>query len=234
MCGKPLSVCNPDLDRQLPEFAHGNAATARLFPDTQHILFVDVEIHIDRIELHDGRELRRRRRADQLANRDQMGADDAVERRNDFGVTVIDRGDPGIDLGLLQIGLRIVAGGRGAVERRLRDGLPLHQIRLPSEVGFGLLQRRLRASLGGLRLFELQLVGLGLDREQRRAFLDQCAVLIVDRLQHPLHPRDQIDRLDRSGVAGGLEIARDVALHGQSDLHLRRRRRHKTILFAGA
>jgi hypothetical protein len=232
LCGKPLSVCNPDLDRQLPEFAHGNAATARLFPDTQHILFVDVEIHIDRIELHDGRELRRRRRADQLANRDQMGADDAVERRNDFGVTVIDRGDPGIDLGLLQIGLRIVAGGRGAVERRLRDGLPLHQIRLPSEVGFGLLQRRLRASLGGLRLFELQLVGLGLDREQRGAFLDESAVLVIDRLQKALNARDEIDGLDRRGVAGGIEETRDGFLHRQPDIDFRRWRRHKTILFA--
>ena len=163
-----------------------------------------------------------------------MRADDAVERRDDVGIAVIDRRDLGVDLGLLQVGLGVVARRRGLVQRRLRDGLPRDQIRLALEIGFGLLQRGLHAGLGRLRLLKLQLVGLGLDREQRRAFLDQCAVLIVDRLQHPLRPRDQIDRLDRSGVAGGLEIARDVPLHGQSDLHLRRRRRHKTILFAGA
>jgi hypothetical protein len=63
--------------------------------------------------------------------------------------------------------------------------------------------------------------------------LHEGAVLVVDRLQEALHPRHQIDILDRRGVAGGFEIARDAFLCGQPDLDLRRRRRHKTILFAG-
>jgi hypothetical protein len=54
-------------------------------------------------------------------------------------------GDPGVDLGLLQIGLGVVARGRRVVEHCLRDGLPLHQIQLPLVVGLGLLQRRLGA-----------------------------------------------------------------------------------------
>src|SRR6266704_2983902 len=100
-----------------------------------------------------------------------MRADDAVERRDDVGIAVIDRRDLGVDLGLLQVGLGVVARRRGLIQRRLRDGLPRDQIRLALEVGFGLLQRGLCAGLGRLRLFKLQLVGLGLDREQRRAFL---------------------------------------------------------------
>jgi hypothetical protein len=44
--------------------------------------------------------------------------------------------------------------------------LLLNQIRLTFVVGFGLLQRRLRAGFGRLGLFEFQFVGVGLDREQ--------------------------------------------------------------------
>ena len=147
-----------------------------------------------------------------------MRADDAVERRDHIGIAVVDRRDLGVDLGLLQIGLRVVAVGRGGIERRLRDRLPLHQIRLALEIGFGLLQRCLRTGLGRLRLFELELVGVGLDREQRGAFLDESAVLVIDRLQKALHARDQIDGLDRRGVAGGIEKTRDGALHRQARL----------------
>ena len=203
------------------------------FPDPQHVLFVDVEIHIDRVERHDVGKLRRRRDADQFADRDQMRADDAVERRRDIGIAVIDRRDLGVDLGLLQVGLGVLARRRRSIERCLRDRLSLHQIRLPLEIGFGLLHRSLHAGFGGLRLIELQLVGFGLDREQRGAFLHEGAVLVVDRLQEALHARDQIDILDRRGIAGRLQIARDAALHRHGDLNFRRRRRHKSILFAG-
>jgi hypothetical protein len=89
------------------------------------------------------------------------------------------------------------------------------------------------ACLGGLCLLEFQFVGFGFDREQRGACFHHGAVFIVDRLQDALHPGDEIDRLHRSGIAGGFEIARDVALHRQRNVHLRRRWRHKTILFAG-
>jgi hypothetical protein len=126
-----------------------------------------------------------------------MRADEAVERRDDIGIAVIDRRNLGIDLGLLQTGLRIVAGGGRRLEGGLRDGLLGHQFRLPLEVGFGLFHRRLRADLGGLRLLQFQLVGLGLDREQRRAFLDEAAVLVVDRLQKTLHACHEINALDR-------------------------------------
>ncbi|MGY4415560.1 hypothetical protein ACVWW4_007296 [Bradyrhizobium sp. LB7.1] len=112
--------------------------------------------------------------------------------------------------------------------------MPLHQIALPLVVGFRLPERRLRTDLGGLRLLELELVGLGLDREQLGALFDEGAVRVVDRLQEALHARDEIDILDRRGVAGGLDIARDRALHGRGDVHLGRRRRDERILVLAA
>jgi hypothetical protein len=88
------------------------------------------------------------------------------------------------------------AGGR-IIQRRLRDRLSRDQIGLPLEIGLGLPDRSLRAGLGGLRLLELQLIGLGLDREQGRSFFHEGAVLILDRLQEALDARDQVDGLDR-------------------------------------
>src|SRR5882762_5297971 len=47
--------------RQLPiEIAHRDPLPPGFFPNPQHVLFVDVEIHVDWIELHDGRKLGRR------------------------------------------------------------------------------------------------------------------------------------------------------------------------------
>src|ERR1700736_1913793 len=100
-----------------------------------------------------------------------MRADDAVEGCDDVGIAEIDRRNLGVGLGLLQVGLGVVARRSGLIEGRLRDGLPRNQIRLALVVSFGLLDRRLRAGLGRLGLLQFQLVGFGLDREQRRTFL---------------------------------------------------------------
>ena len=85
-----------------------------------------------------------------------MRADDAIERRHHIGIAVIDRRDLGVDLGLLQIGLRVVARRGGVVERRLRNGLPLHQIGLPFEIGFGLAEVRLGGGATGTTLAKLK------------------------------------------------------------------------------
>ena len=164
----------------------------------------------------------------------EMPGDGAVERCSHGGIAVIDRSEPGVGLGLLQIGPGVVVRRGRLIQRRLRDGLPLHQFGLALEIEFGLSQGCLCAGFGGLRLLELQFVGLGLDREQRGAFLHEGAVLVIDRLQEALHARDQIDALDRGSVAGRIEKARDRALHRQRDVHLRQRRRDKGVLFAAA
>ena len=161
-----------------------------------------------------------------------MGADDAVERRGDIGIAEIDGGDLGVDLGLQQVGLGVVPRRGGLIEGGLRDGLSRDQIRLALVVGLGLFQRRLGARFGRLRLLKLEPIGLGLDREQRGAFLHERTVLIIDRLQHALYPRHQIDRLDRRGIAGRLQIAGNGALHRERDIDRRRRRRHERVLLA--
>ena len=153
---------------------------------------------------------------------------------DDIGIAVIDRRDLGVGLGLLQVGLGVVAGRSGGIERRLRDRLPRDQIDLALVVGFGLLQRRLRAGFRRLGLLEFQLVGSGSIVNSVVPCFHEAAVLVVDRLQHALHPRHEIDALDRRGVAGGFEITRDGPLHRHADIDLRRRRRHKAILFAAA
>jgi hypothetical protein len=60
----------------------------------------------------------------------------------------------------------------------------------------------------------------------------EAAVLVLDFLQEALHARHQIDGVERCGVAGRLEIARQWLLHRRRDNDLGRRRRDITILFA--
>ena len=204
---KTVFVLQPDPDRQSREIARRQSPPRGFGADPQHVLFVDVEIHVNGVELHDGRELGRRRRTDEFSDRNKMRADDAIERRDDIGIAEIDCGDPGVGLGLLQAGLGVIAGRSGRIEGRLRNRLPGNQIHLTVVVGLGLLQCRPRPGLGRLCLLELVLVGFGLDREQRRALLHETAVLVVDRLQHALHPRHEID---------GLKSARCCRWHRES------------------
>jgi hypothetical protein len=98
-----------------------------------------------------------------------MRTDDAIERCDDIGVTVIDRGDLGVDLGLLQIRLRIVTYGYGLIEIGLRRKLLGDQIGLTLVFRFSLFQGCLGACFGGLCLLQLQLVGFGFDGEERGA-----------------------------------------------------------------
>jgi hypothetical protein len=69
-----------------------------------------------------------------------MRADNAVEWRDDIGIAVIDRRDLGIGLGLLQIGLGVIAVRSGRIEGCLRNGLSGNEVHLTPVVGFGLLQ----------------------------------------------------------------------------------------------
>ena len=70
-----------DLHRKPRQIGRAHAAAAGFGAHLQHVLFVDVEVYIDRIERDDGRQLRRRGRADEFADRHQMRGGDAVEGR---------------------------------------------------------------------------------------------------------------------------------------------------------
>src|SRR5712692_9050893 len=124
--------------------------------------------------------------------------------------------------------------GGGIVERRFGGDLPARELDLPLVLRFRLLQGCLGAGLGGLRLLELQFVGFRLDGEERRTLLHLVAVFVVDLLQEPLHPRDQIGGIDRGGIAGRFQITRDRLPHRNRDGDLRRRRRHIAIVLPAA
>jgi len=79
---------------------------------------------------------------------------------------------------------------------------------LPLEGSLGLLQGRTGALLSGLRLVKLDLVGLGFDREQERAFLDQRTILIVDLLHEAGDARHEIGGIHRGRVTRRLQISR--------------------------
>ena len=73
-----------------------------------------------------------------------------------------------------------------------------------------------------LRLQQLILVLVLLDREQKIAFFHRLAVLVVNLLEIALDASDQLDIVDRRGVAGDLDI---IGHRLQSRQHDRDRRR---------
>ena len=210
----------------------GFAAAGEIGAHLQHVALAGGEIHPDRIELHDGGEHGRRVGADQLADRDLPRGHHAVERRGHVGIAEIDLGLPFIGLRGLQVGLRGVALRQRLVVIGLGRHLLGHQSGLPVIFGLRLGQGRLVADHGGLGRVHLELVRLRLDGEQRRALLDEVAVLVADRLHEALHARDQIDRIDGRRVAGRFEIAGDVLLDRRGDRDLRRRRRGIFVILA--
>ena len=98
-----------DLDRDRAQVLQRQPLFAQLLADLEYLLLVDVEVHVDRIDLDDGGELRWRAGADESTRVDQSRRDDAREWRLDVGVGEI-------DLGLLHLAL-------GLVERSARDGV---------------------------------------------------------------------------------------------------------------
>ena len=123
-----------DLDRNLLRSSRVNAALRHVGAHAQHVLLADVEVHVDRIELHDGGEHgRRRRAADILADRDLARRDDAVERRRDLGVVEVELGQLRVDLRLVRVACGVARGQRLVVVG-LGRGLPRHQLGLPLEV----------------------------------------------------------------------------------------------------
>ena len=156
----------PDLDGDRPEVLDRQALAAKLAADLQNLLLVDAEIDVDRIDLHDGRELGRPSRTDERTRIDEPRRDDARERRLDFGVAEVDLRLLHLAFGLLERGERGVALGAAFVELGLARHLALLQGQLAIEVGLGLHQQCFLLLLGGLRDLEARLIGWPLDLEQ--------------------------------------------------------------------
>ncbi len=191
----------------------------------EHLLLVDVELHVDRHELHDRRELGRLAGADHGAGVDEARRDAAVERRDDgrVGEVALRLGD--LALGLLERGQRRVALGARFIELGDRDRGRLHEILLALQVGVRLQEQRLLLRLRRLRDLQGDLEVLLVDLEEQVALLDRGAVLVADLVEEALHAGDEIDVIERRGAAGHLHVERDLALLGLGDGDLGGRRR---------
>ena len=73
-----------------------------------------------------------------------------------------------------------------------------------------MLERGLRGEDLRLRLLQLILVLVLLDREQKVALFDELAVLVMDLFEIALDARDKLDGVHRGGVAGDHHIVGDT------------------------
>ncbi len=208
---KPGLVGQADIDRHLVEIGQGQAVLAEILPDLQDVLLAQIGDDVDRVELGDlGERALLAAPADKVAGIDQMLADDAVERGADLGIAEVQLRQP--DLRLRAQQLRLGAGPLEipVVDLGLGRGVLLDQRRIADEFGLGVEERRLRGQHLGLRLLQLIFVLVLLNREKEIAFLDPGAVLVMLLFEIAFDPGDELDRIDRRGVAGHLDIVGDV------------------------
>jgi hypothetical protein len=163
-----------------------------------------------------------------------MLVDAAVERRHDPGVAEIDLGDLEVGGGLVNGRLRGVALCPPALDLRLRGGVLLGEALLALVLGSRLGEGCLLLLDRGLGELHVGLVWLGLDHEQKVAFLHDRAVLEVDRPEIAADSGDQVDGVARLRIAGQLDGVGHGFLHGLADRHARRRRRNVGVLLAAA
>ncbi len=204
----------------------GLAGLGALGADAQEIALVDREVGVDRVDLVDLGQHGLAVGADQVAGVDQMPAHAPVERCGDGGVAEIDLGDIDLRLGAEHPGLGLVAVGAPGVDVHRRGGLLLEQARIAVEFGLGVEELRLHRLQLRLRLLQLRLIGVLLQREQQVALLDPLAVLKMDLVQEALHPGHQLHRGHRRRGAGELDEVGDRARHRCRDRHRRRGRCH--------
>ena len=152
-----------------------------------------LNVDVDRIELDDGGELGRDAVADQFADRDQMLADDTVERRQHHGVAQVGLGDRQVAFLVFDVGPCRIALGLGDIEGRLRRHVLPQQRLLARELGFRLHQGGLGGGELGLRFLDLRLVHRLFNHEQRVAFLHEGAVGVLDVDEEALDAGDEVD-----------------------------------------
>ncbi len=216
-------VLQADVDRHLGQLGQGEPLLIEVGADFQNVLLVQIGDDVDRIELHDFRQGRLlAHRADDIAGIDQMLAHLAVKRCPDLGIAEVQLRDGDACLGARELGLRQLALENPVVDLDLRGGFLGDQRLVTGDFGAGIDQRRFRRRHLRLRLDQLCLVLVLLDREQQVALLDQRAIGKMDRVEIALDAGDQLDRIDRRGIAGQFDIIGDRLGPGLDDRHLRR------------
>ena len=230
--GIALLGLQPDVDGYRTDVAQRHAFAAQALAHGQHLLLIDGEADVDRIDLDQGGEFGRLAGADHGARIDEASRHNAVEGGDDCGVGEVALGLLDLALGLGERGLGRVALGAQLIEERDRRRRRLDQIFLALEVGVGLDEQRLLLRLGGLRDLKRDLVVLLVDLEKHVALFDEGAVLVADGVEKSLHPRHEIDAIDRSRDAGHLHVERDVAALGLGDGDLCGRRGTVCVLLS--
>ena len=171
--------------------------------DLQRLLRADVGDHVDRIELGDlGERGLLAAAAHQVVRIDEVLAHLSVERRRHQGVAEVQLGERDLRLGRQNVGFGRLLFEHPVVDVDLGGRVLLEQRGVPADLEMGVVagdDRRLQLRLG---LLELVLVLVLLDGEQKIALLDELAVFEMDLFQIARHAGDQLDRIDRLGVAG--------------------------------
>jgi hypothetical protein len=213
-----------DIDGDVMDLAQQSVASAELRLDTLHDRLADREVHVDRLDLHNGGELGQLPGgADHLPDGDEMGRHLAVERRLHLGIGVVDGGELRAGDGIVEIGLGGIPFRLGLVEIGLGIDVLLTQGRLALIGLLRLDQLGLHGGLLRLGLLQLGEIRRRLDGEERRPLGDHRAVDIVLAVEEALDAGDEIDRIHRGDAAGGIEIARHVMDQRGRDAHLWRR-----------
>ena len=164
--------------------------------DFQHLLLAQIGDDIDRVELGDfGQRRLLAVAADDVAGVDQVLADDAVERRPNFGVAEIDLVDRDLGLGAQQTRRSALPLEVPVVDLGLSRRVLFDERGVAGELGFRINERRLRGQHLGVGLLQLLLVRLLLNREQKIAFFDElrrprsAGVRDSPRLERVVSPR---------------------------------------------
>ena len=192
--------------------------------NAQQIALVDREVYVDRVDLIDqtkGGLLPHG--ADNVAGIDEMSADPAVEGRPHRCVTQIELGELHLGLGVENAGFRRFFLIAPLIHLCLRRGILFEQRSVPGKLRVGVPQSCLLRCQLGLRLLQLCLVLVLLNREEQVALLDPGAVREVIFFEIPFHSRDKGNRVSWRGVAGKVEVVGDGLGDGFGDGHRRRR-----------
>ena len=198
--------------------------TESLARKRQEIGFAHVEIEIEGIERDQCCQQRGRAGGgaaarDQASDRNLACADAPCERRPHAGIFEIELGIVHARLGVLDRCLRGIVVVGALVDRLLGCELAALERLRPKQLVVGQCHASGRGLQRRLRLFQLDLIGPGIDDEEQVALVHDLPVLEMDLGQRTAHLGPQLDPVDRRELAEETGPDIDLALQGLADGH---------------
>ena len=192
------------------QLIQGDPPLVQICPDLQTLLQADIGDHVDRVQLGNvGQGGFLAVAAHDIARIDQVPTHLTVERRPDFGIAQVQLSQCHLRLSRQDIRLGTVLFEVPVIDINLRRCIPLEQSCVAADLGPGVEQRRLLQLKLRLSLLQLRLGPILLNRGEKITFLDQRSISEMQLLQKADDTRDQLDLVDRGGIAGDLEIVAD-------------------------